>query len=363
MFNKIFNKKKIIVTGHTGFKGSWLTLWLLSLGANVCGLSLKPNTTPSHFELLNIKNKILHQIIDIRNYNKVNKIIREYKPDYIFHLAAQSLVNQAYIDPLNTFETNVLGTTNILESLRNLDKKCVAVIITSDKCYYNLEWKRGYKENDILGGDEPYGSSKAATEIILNAYIKTFFKDSQKIKIGIGRAGNVIGGGDWSNNRIIPDCVMAWKKNLELKIRNPKSTRPWQFVLEPLSGYLSLAEHLTKKGVINGEPFNFGPNNYDKTVFQLIKAVSKNLLELKIKIVKNNKQSFKESSLLKLNCEKAKRLIKWQSALNFEQTANLTSQWYYDFYTKKHDTYNLSLNAINKYTKIAKDKGIIWAKK
>ncbi len=361
MFSNIFNRKKIIITGHTGFKGSWLTLWLLSLGAEICGISLKPTTNPSHFELLNLRKKISHNIIDIRNYNKIDKVINKFKPNYIFHLAAQPLVSEAFKDPLSTFESNILGTTNILESLRKLERKCIAIFITSDKCYKNLEFQRGYRENDLLGGDEPYGASKAAAEIVLNAYFKSFFQKNNKIRIGVARAGNVIGGGDWSKDRIVPDTIKSWSKNTYLNVRNPKSTRPWQFVLEPLSGYLSLAEKLTNERSLNGEAFNFGPSNYDKTVAQLINEISKNLYKLKFKFVKNNKDKFKESNLLKLNCKKAENLINWKSTLNFEQTVDFTSSWYGDYYNSKKNIEELSVNIIKKYEKIAKQKNIEWA--
>tara|TARA_B100000886_G_C20396678_1_gene480680 strand:- start:446 stop:1537 length:1092 start_codon:yes stop_codon:yes gene_type:complete len=361
MFSNIFYKKKIIITGHTGFKGSWLTLWLLSLGADICGISLNPITNPSHFELLNLRKKISHNIIDIRNYRKIEKIIIKFKPNYIFHLAAQPLVSHAYKDPLYTFETNVLGTTNILQVIRKLERKCIAILVTSDKSYKNLELQRGYKENDLLGGDEPYGASKAAAEVIINAYYKSFIQNSSKIRIGIGRAGNVIGGGDWSIDRIVPDTIKSWSNNSFLKIRNPHSTRPWQFVLEPLSGYLTLAEKLTKKNSLNGEAFNFGPSNYDKTVKELIEEISKKLSNLKFELMMNNKTKFKESNLLKLNCKKAKSLINWKSSLNFHQTVDLTSSWYDDYYKHRDNVEELSINIIKKYENIAKQKNIEWA--
>ena len=241
---KNFKNKRVIITGHTGFKGSWLSLWLYMKGAKVMGISNEVLSQPSHFEKIKLKKKIISVNEDIRNLEKIKKLFLEFQPHFVFHLAAQSLVNKSYKDPIITYQTNSLGTLNILESLRFLKKKCVAVIITSDKSYKNLEIKRGYKENDLLGGIDPYSSSKASAELIVQTYIKSFFKIKRNIVIGVARAGNVIGGGDWSQDRLIPDCIKSWSRNKSVSIRSPKSTRPWQHVLEPLSGYLSLASSL-----------------------------------------------------------------------------------------------------------------------
>ena len=265
-FRNIFNKKKVLITGHTGFKGSWLSLWMCLLGANVLGISKNFVTKPSHAKFLNFNENIDQHFFDIQNQKKLKKIINSFKPDFIFHLAAQALVHQSYKEPFETWKTNTFGTLNLLECLKNIKKNCVAIIITSDKCYKNLEIKRGYNENDKLGGDDPYSASKAAADIAIQSYIKSYFSSKKtKVRIGIARAGNVIGGGDWSENRLIPDCIKSWSKNKVATLRSPNSTRPWQHVLEALSGYLFFASHLKIKSCLHGEIFNFGPakqNNY-----------------------------------------------------------------------------------------------------
>ena len=254
----IFKNKTVIITGHTGFKGSWLATWIHLLGAKVIGISNKIPSNPSHFKYLQMNSKIKNIKLDIRDLKKLKRIFKSKKPDFVFHLAAQSLVKQSYIDPKYTLETNALGTLNILESLKTIKKKrCIAVLITSDKVYKNLELRRGYAENDVLGGKDPYSVSKASAELIIKSYIENFFpiKDT-KVLIGIARAGNVVGGGDWSEDRLIPDCVKSWSKKKKVFIRNPKSTRPWQHVLEAISGYILLANHLNKNKKIHGG-FNF----------------------------------------------------------------------------------------------------------
>ena len=260
MFYK-FKNKKVIITGHTGFKGSWLTLWLKLLGAKIIGISLDVPTKPSHYDKLNLGKKIINIKLDIRNLKKLEKIFKKYQPDYVFHLAAQSLVKKSYTDPIETFTTNTIGTMNVLESLKKINKKFAAVIITSDKSYKNLEIKRGYHEKDLLGGKDPYSASKGAAEIIIQSFVNSYFKKNKSKNIAVARAGNVIGGGDWSENRLIPDCIKSWSVNKKAMIRNPKSTRPWQHVLEAIRGYLTLAICLYKDHKLHGEPFNFGPKH------------------------------------------------------------------------------------------------------
>ena len=257
---KFFKNKTVIVTGHTGFKGSWLTLILIHLGAKVIGISNNIPTKPSFFQSLKLNKKIKDLRADIRDLTKVKKILKKYQPDYIFHLAAQSLVKRSFREPSNTFTTNIVGTLNILESLRSLKKKCVSVIITSDKSYKNFEIQRGYIEDDILGGEDPYSASKGSAELVIQSYCKSFFNKDKK-RIGVARAGNVIGGGDWSKDRLVPDCVKSWSKNKKAILRNPSSTRPWQHVLEAVFGYLTLSIKLKKNIKLHGEAFNFGPNN------------------------------------------------------------------------------------------------------
>jgi CDP-glucose 4,6-dehydratase len=351
-FKNSFKKKKILITGHTGFKGSWLTLWLSSLGAKVYGISLNIPTKPSNFETLKLHKKCTSSNLNINNLSALKKKILKIKPDYIFHLAAQALVKKSYDDPINTFQSNTVGTLNLLESLKFLKKKCTVILITSDKSYKNLELKRGYKETDILGGHDPYSASKAAAEIIIQSYIHSFFKKkNNNVSIGIARAGNVIGGGDWSHNRLIPDCVKSWSKNKKVQIRNPLSTRPWQHVLEALGAYLMFSISLRKNKKLHGEIFNFGPSKKNNNnVIQLVKKMSKCWKKVSWQISKENK-NFYESNLLKLNCEKANKLLKWKTFLNFNETATITSEWYRDFYKKKIDMTKLSLKQIQDYEK------------
>ena len=350
---KTFRGKKVIVTGHPGFKGSWLTLWLTLLGAKVLGISLNNPTNPSHFKALNIKKNLKTYNIDIRNEKKLSKIIENYKPQYLFHLAAQSLVNKSYNEPSYTWQTNTFGTINILESLRKLKNHCVAVIITSDKVYKNFEIKRGYKENDRLGGIDPYSASKASAELALYSYIKSYFKKKSKVRIGIARAGNVIGGGDWSENRLIPDCIKSIKNKKKLLIRFPNSTRPWQHVFEAIYGYMLLALKQKKIKNINGNVFNFGPNNKSSiTVIELVSKIKSKWDFLNWKIVKIKKNEY-ESKLLKLNSTKAFKIIKWKCYLNANQTIDLVINWYKYFLDKKKiNMYKYSINQIKEFEKI-----------
>ena len=360
-YGNTFKKKTIIVTGHTGFKGSWLSLWLKILGAKVIGLSVDIPSEPSHFNAIKLKNKIKHYEVDIRNLKLLKNIINKHQPDFVFHLAAQSLVKKSYSDPVYTLETNTIGTLNILESLRSIKKKCIAVLITSDKSYKNLEIKRGYVEEDTLGGSDPYSASKAAAEITIQSYINSFFpKKKTKVLIAVARAGNVVGGGDWSENRLIPDCVKSWSKNKKVLIRNPKSTRPWQHVLEALSGYLLLAKKIKNKKNIHGEVFNFGPNNIkNHNVISLVIEMKKYWEKVSWKIINKKKnKEFYESNLLKLNSNKAKKILKWKCVLSFNETISMIAEWYKNFYHKKKEKYEISYSQIKKYEKILNKRSI-----
>ena len=344
-----FKNKKIIITGHTGFKGSWLCLWLHFLGAKIVGVSKNIPTKPSNFSVNNINRIVKNKFCNIQNLKKIDKIIKDNKPDYIFHLAAQSLVKKSYNHPYETWLSNLVGTINILESLRDYKKKCIVVLITSDKSYKNIEIKRGYKEDDRLGGTDPYSASKGATEIAIQSYIRSFFKDD-RIRIAVGRAGNVIGGGDWSENRLIPDCIKCWSKNKKVKIRNANSTRPWQHVLEALSGYLSLASNLKKNNKIHGEVFNFGPSNLND--FKVISLLNNFKKIWKNASWKNDKKKlFIESNLLKLNSNKAKKILKWKSVLTFKEIISFTADWYKCFYDNK-GIEAFSKNQIKKFISI-----------
>ena len=347
-----FNNKKILVTGHTGFKGSWLSIWLNMLGAKVIGIGLKPSTTPSHFEILNLHDLIESYILDIRDNYLLSSKINEIQPDYIFHLAAQPIVKISYENPLETFKTNVMGTINLLDSLKEIKKECTVIIITSDKCYENVEWIWGYKETDRLGGSDPYSASKASAEIAIQSYIRSFFPSDGNIKISVGRAGNVIGGGDWSDSRIIPDAIKSWSKNKILKLKNPNSTRPWQHVLEPLSGYITLAQQLKENNKLHGEAYNFGPSsNQNHTVQQVIEEMSKLWEGSSWSLEEKNKKLFHESSLLKLNCDKALYDLNWKSTLDFNETIKFTVEWYNSYYNKKTSIRRVTEKQITDFSK------------
>lgn len=355
ILRKFFKNKKVIVTGHTGFKGSWLTLVLIYLGARVVGISNNIPTKPSFFQILKLNKKIKDLRVDVRDLKTIKKIFKRHKPDYIFHLAAQSLVKISFKNPVYTFTTNFVGTLNILESLRELKKECVSVIITSDKSYKNFEIDRGYKENDILGGEDPYSASKGSAELVIQSYCKSFLK-GDKIKIAIARAGNVIGGGDWSKHRLVPDCMKSWSKRKRAILRNPNSTRPWQHVLEAVFGYLTLAIKLSKNSKIHGEAFNFGPNNKDnKSVLNVVKEMKKSWKSVSWTIKKNKKVEY-ESKLLKLNSNKAKLKLNWITNLNFKETIKMTTDWYKNFYEKKENNFKFSIKQIFSYQKKNKNK-------
>lgn len=363
MFNDIYRGKKVLVTGHTGFKGSWLTTWLLELGADVCGLSLDIPTTPSMFEELNLDKRIEHHFADVRDREAIATIITDYRPDFLFHLAAQPIVSLSYSDPLETISTNVMGTANILDVLKSVDFECNAVIITSDKCYENVEWVWGYKETDPVGGKDIYSGSKGAAEVIFHAYHQSFFANQDKVRIVTGRAGNVIGGGDWAADRIVADCVRAWSVDEKVEIRCPDATRPWQHVLEPLSGYLMLGEKLAQDPSLNGEQFNFGPRaEQNHTVLQLLSDLSKKwgfgCSEDAFTVTDN--LPFHEAGLLKLNCDKALFHLKWEATLNYSECTQLVSDWYVNFYKGNVDTLEFTKQQIAEYARIAKEKNIRW---
>ena len=345
-----FYKKKIIISGHTGFKGSWLAHWLKTYDAEIYGISKNIPTSPSHFKLSKISKGIKNFQLDIIQQKKLKGIFAKIKPDYVFHLAAQSLVKKSYKEPTNTWNTNLIGTLNVLEALRVLNNKCTAIMITSDKCYLNKEIIKGYREYDTLGGDDPYSASKASAELLINSYVKCYF-NNRNIRVCSVRAGNVIGGGDWSEDRLIPDCMRQTSKNKTFIIRNPFSTRPWQHVLEAIYGYLLLAAKLSKNPSLHGEPFNFGPSkNNNHTVIFLVKTMKKFWKNINWKIKKNS--SFKEANLLMLNTIKARKKIKWKSVLKFEESIFLVIDWYKNFYSKTNNPYQLTINQIEKYKKI-----------
>ena len=341
-YTQYFKNKKVFVTGHTGFKGSWLSKWLSILGAEIHGVSLDIPTNPSHYELLNI-NFRSDERYDISSFKDIYKSIESIKPDYVFHLAAQPLVLKSYENPYTTYMSNSVGTLNILESLKRLNHDCSAVIITSDKCYENIGKKVNYSENDRLGGVDPYSTSKASAELIFKGYCNAFFFSTESnIQIASARAGNVIGGGDWALDRIVPDCMKSWAKKDNVILRNPAATRPWQHVLEPINGYLRLAAELTTNTKINCESFNFGPIEPESyTVENLVSELSV-YFEGSNWSTESDNNNLHEANLLSLDCEKALKLLNYKSKLDFKLTSEWTSKWYDSFYkksVKEHSKY------------------------
>ena len=360
---KIFEGKVVLITGHTGFKGSWLSIWLNSLGAKVVGLSDDVVTSPSNYSVSSISDFIQDYRVDIRDSEKVLSLVKANQPDFVFHLAAQALVRSSYENPIETMTTNAIGTANILDSLRSLNKKVVAVMITSDKAYDNVEWAWGYRETDRLGGKDPYSASKGMAELAIRSYVESFFnsKDSN-INLGIARAGNVIGGGDWAVDRIVPDCMEAWSNGKVVDIRSPHATRPWQHVLEPLSGYLCLAESLYKSNAHHGEAYNFGPSaDQNYPVSKLIDEMSKYWNQIKWNDVSNNEGHVHEAGLLKLNCDKVLSDLGWRSALQFEETVKMTVEWYKEYYQNNKSMHGFAIDQIEAYTDLAKLRNISWA--
>ena len=355
---------KVLVTGHTGFKGTWLCLWLLQLGAKVSGISKDVPSEPSHFVSANLCNKIQDYRLDVRDDEKLKKLIHKIQPDYVFHLAAQALVRSSYEAPIETFSVNAMGSANILDALRTLKKDVVAVMITSDKAYDNVEWIWGYRETDRLGGKDPYSASKGMAELAIRSYVESFFNSTDsKVTVGIARAGNVIGGGDWALDRIVPDCIRAWSKKESVNIRSPDSTRPWQHVLEPLSGYLLLGSLLAKNKINNGEAYNFGPPaNQNYSVRALINEMSVFWDNVNWTDTSQINMNLHEAALLKLNCDKALSDLNWTSSLNFKETVQMTIEWYKAFHEYNDELiYDFTISQINEYSKIAKDRNQFWA--
>lgn len=364
LFGNAFKGKRVLVTGHTGFKGSWLSMWLLELGADVTGYSIGIPTIPSNFQVSGVGKKLRHCEGDVRDVDALKRVFDAFSPEIVFHLAAQAITRRSYDMPRETFFTNLGGTVNVLECIRTAPSVKAAVMITSDKCYHNVEWVWGYRENDRLGGDDPYSASKACAEIAAHAYMKSFFGKRAPARIATARAGNVIGGGDWAADRIVPDCVRAFSKKERLKIRSPHATRPWQHVLEPLSGYLWLAANLLMKNEDAAcESYNFGPlSEVNRSVEELISAFSKRWGKGKWSVEKINDRSKKESTLLKLNCDKALRDLQWSAVLSFEDTVKMTADWYASYYSGYKNMYGFTVRQIQSYVKRASARGLPWAR-
>lgn len=325
---EIFKNKRVLLTGDTGFKGSWLASWLHYLGAEVHGFALPPERSFDHYHVIGLSNNIHHKDGDIRDLSSIRDYMKKTQPEFIFHLAAQPLVRKSYNEPKLTFDTNIGGTVNVLESVRETPSVKALVTITSDKCYLNKEWYWGYRENDELGGKDPYSASKAAAEVVFSAYQSSFFNDRPHFGAASVRAGNVIGGGDWSTDRIVPDCIRAIRDNVPIELRSPHATRPWQHVLEPLSGYLLLAARLYKKpGQFRGS-FNFGPDSKD---IHTVEDVARGLIAAwgsgEIRVTEETNR-LHEAGLLHLNCDKAHQVLGWYPRWDFEKTVRQTALWY-----------------------------------
>lgn len=359
---QIFAGRSVVITGHTGFKGSWLATWLMELGAHVTGIALEPPSTPSHFEAAGLASQLADHRINVQDRVGLEAAVVAAQPDFLFHLAAQPLVRLSYQDPVETYLTNVVGTLHVLEALRKLTKPCAAVLITSDKCYDNVEWVWGYRETDALGGPDPYSASKGAAELVIRSHVRSFFNDPQSnVRIGVGRAGNVIGGGDWAMDRIVPDCVRAWSDNKVVQLRNPHATRPWQHVLEPLSGYLALGAALSTQRELHGEPFNFGPApTRSHSVLDLVRQMGRHWDQVRWDALDEHGGPH-ESLLLQLNCDKARHELHWRPVMDFSETVQLTADWYRAYYAEPASIAAMTRSQIRHFTSRAAAEGLAWA--
>lgn len=351
--DQFYRGKSVLLTGHTGFKGAWVSLWLSRLGARVIGYSLTPPTDPNFFELCNMKEQIINIEGDIRNIEHLQQTIQDYRPEIVFHMAAQSLVRKSYQDPVETFSSNVMGTVNLLEAVRRSDCVRSAVIITSDKCYENQEWVWPYREGDRLGGYDPYSSSKACAELVSEAYVRSFFNPRKYNEYGLAlataRAGNVIGGGDWAEDRLIPDCIKAIINHKPIIIRNPLAVRPWQHVLDPLHGYLQLGQALYEKGPdING-PWNFGPRDKAKSVQWMVENLTRQWGEEAAWTLDQNANPH-EAHFLKLDSSKAYAGLGWQAVWDTQKALEQTIAWY-KAYVNNENLLAFSLDQIHDYEK------------
>ena len=346
--SSFWKNKRVFITGHTGFKGSWLSLWLQNMDATVKGYSLEPNTIPNLFTKASVVEKMESEIGDIRDLNQISKSMFDFNPDILIHMAAQPLVRLSYQEPVETYTTNVIGTVNVLEAARKCKNLKAIVSVTTDKCYENREWDWGYRENEAMGGHDPYSSSKGCAELVTSAYRRSFFNGKDTASLASARAGNVIGGGDWSDDRLIPDILRAFEKSEPVVIRNPLSTRPWQHVLEPISGYLVLAQELYTKGDDFAEGWNFGPKEegckpvnwiLDKMVTQWGSGASWEL---------DKNSNPHEAGFLKLDCSKAGNRLKWQPKWELKETLEIIINWHQQ-HLKGADMKKECLKEINKF--------------
>lgn len=355
MFSNIYTNRNILMTGHTGFKGSWLVLWLQILGAKVTAISLPPETSPNHWDLLGLDTESFH--IDIRDEDLLRQKIVETRPEMIFHLAAQPLIRRSYRHPLETWSTNVMGTANLLDACRQVDELAAIVVVTTDKCYENKEWDWGYREIDRLGGHDPYSASKAGSELVAASYRRSFFNTPSSPLLATVRAGNVIGGGDWSEDRLIPDLVRSIEAGKSLEIRSPNATRPWQHVLECLSGYLVLGQQLLEGNKSCADAWNFGPNREgNRQVRQVLEALKSKWAAVEWHC--GDQLQPHEAQLLYLDSGKAKEKLSWQPVWTFEEAVAATAEWY-RAWLDQGDV--VSLNQLKNYIKLAKDRELFWA--
>ncbi|HVC60916.1 MAG TPA: CDP-glucose 4,6-dehydratase [Acetobacteraceae bacterium] len=363
-FGDCYRGQHVVVTGNTGFKGGWLSLWLHRLGAEVYGYSLNPPTDPSLFEKARLADVVSHTTGDVRDLDPFRALLHRTRPRFVFHLAAQPIVSLAYKDPLETFSTNVMGTATVLEALRSVTWPCAAIMITSDKCYDNVEWPWGYRETDALGGKDVYSGSKGAAELAIRCYFHAFFANGQHpVRLAVGRAGNVIGGGDWSADRIVVDCIKAWPKGNSVELRSPSATRPWQHVLEPLSGYLALGQDLTKRDAHNGEAFNFGPRaERSRTVVELLQDLAQiwRLPAAQEAYRIADQVPFHEAGLLKLNCDKALLGLQWNATLEYRECIDMTGEWYRAVLCDNADARAVTAEQISRYESLAADRDLHW---
>jgi CDP-glucose 4,6-dehydratase len=345
-----YKNKKVFVTGHTGFKGSWLSLWLSKLGASVFGYSQLPETDPSLFDLVNMDNVVQkNTIADVRDISSLQKAMLEAEPEIVFHLAAQPLVRSSYDDPLLTFSTNVMGTVNCLEAARKCPSVQSIIIVTTDKCYQNNEWAWGYRETDELGGYDPYSASKAACELVTNSYRQSFLQ-SNEVLVASARAGNVIGGGDWSEDRLVPDVIRSIKSSEKLIIRNPKATRPWQHVLDCLHGYLILGGHLLNGNQQAATAFNFGPSlASNQPVDHLLHMMSKSWDAFDWQMSEETEKVKHEAGYLYLDSSKASAILDWKPKWSLEECVEKTCQWYRSIYDNSIDAYDLCIEQITDF--------------
>jgi CDP-glucose 4,6-dehydratase len=366
-FQQAYRGKRVLLTGHTGFKGSWLAEWLVALGAEVTGMALPPSTTPALFDQLSLSGRVRHLVGDVRDFSHTRRIVADLRPDYVFHLAAQPLVRYAYDNPVETYGTNVMGTVHLLESIRLEGCPCAVVVVTTDKCYENREWVHSYREEDPMGGYDPYSSSKGAAELVVAAYRRSYFSaPSSVVQLASARAGNVIGGGDWAQDRIIPDCIRALQQGQAITVRNKIATRPWQHVLEPLSGYLWLGACLAQPdrapfGSRVDSAFNFGPAlASNRTVADLVREVLAHWPgEWKDC---SDPHAVHEAKLLNLATDKAHHLLGWSPVWSFTESVAQTVAWYREVGAGRRPPEEFVMEQIRRYTTDAARHGVAWAR-